>query len=172
MKILHIVQYCFDDFPGGIQRYVKDLSSMQVSDGCSVEIFCSGKKNKSKQEKPLVHKFSSFSIFRTPICIGMIKKFLSCKCEIVHIHAQFPLTGELIAFLCRLKKIPVVTTYHNEPYLSNRGVIGNVLRIFWERFLVMILLHCSDKIIVTTKEFFSSSRVLKKDEKKENIYPF
>ena len=171
MKILHVLQYHFDDLLGGIQRYVKDLSFLQARSGHDVEIFCSGKKGLSKQGNPRVQKFFGINILRTPICFGMIKEFMSCRYDVVHIHAQFPIIGELIAILCKIKKIPVVTTYHNEPDLSNKGFPKNFLRVFWERFLVGTLLGYSDKIIVTTREFFNSSRFLKRFDKKVSVVP-
>jgi len=166
-----VVQYSFEDLAGGIQRYVKDLSNLQIKEGHQVEVFAAGKKNPSLHSNLHVKKFGGFEVFRTPICPGMLIKFLFHKYDLVHIHAQFPVIAELISLLCQIKKVPLVTTYHNEPDLCDQSFFKKFLGFIWEKVLASILLRCSDAIIVTTDEFLRSSLILRNFNEKVCVIP-
>lgn len=166
LKILHVVQYDFETLTGGIQKYVKELAEIQSKDGNEVIIFsCSNCNTITYLNNITIQRFRYFEMFRTPISLTMILKFIKTKVDIVHIHAQFPIVGELIALLAKLKGIPVITTYHNEVDLTKIALFSRIAYIIWSKTLLKILLSISNYIIVTTNEFASTSSILSKVDK-------
>jgi len=174
MKILHVVQYIFEDLPGGIQKFVSDLSKLQIEHGHEVVVYttrpmwfrgrCSTKEN--------VLRFRAFEVLRTPITPFMPFRFLVEDFDVVHIHAQFPLVGEIMAFLSKIRKTPLIVSYHNEAELTKTSFIVKLFKFFHERFLVRKLLDWSNTIIVTTKSFAQSSKVLRRYENKICVIPY
>lgn len=162
-RILHVVQYDFNIFKGGIQRYVKDLSKLQYIKGYEVIIYSSRLDKAPKNEISngmVIKRFRSIELFRTPIALGMISEFIKYRFDIVHIHAQFPIIGEIIALIAKLRGIPVITTYHNEIELVNTSLLSKIAYNIWSRVMLPLLLNISDSIIVTTHEFLCTSKIL------------
>ncbi|GIU71182.1 MAG: glycosyl transferase [Candidatus Nitrosocaldaceae archaeon] len=158
LDILHITQYDIHTLIGGIQKYVEELANLQSINN-NVTIFsCSNTLKGIYKHESIIHKrFGYFELFRTPISISMIIKFIRTKCDIVHIHAQFPITGELIALIARLRRIPVIVSYHNEPHIFNSSLFTRIAYKIWRKVLFNILLYCSSSIIVTTEDYLNNS---------------
>ncbi|MFN3605558.1 MAG: glycosyltransferase, partial [Leptonema sp. (in: bacteria)] len=99
LNILHIVQYDFYNFKGGIQRYVKELSEIQAFNGHNVTVYsCSKQPTTEEANGVTIKRFNYFEVFRTPISISMILSLLKEeRFDIIHIHAQFPLVAELVS---------------------------------------------------------------------------
>lgn len=170
LHILHIVQYDFHTFKGGIQRYVKELAELQAVKGHSVTIYsCSKIKSTEIINGVIIKRFRYFEILRTPISLDMIISLLKEQFDLVHIHAQFPLIAEIATIVAKLKGIPVVITYHNEIDLVNLSFFGKLAYNIWSKTLLRLMLSISRSIIVTNKEFAMTSRLLNKSRYNEKI---
>jgi len=174
MKILHVVQYVFEDLPGGIQKFVSDFSKLQIEHGHEVVIYTTRPKwfRERCSSEGSIFRFHAIEVLRTPITPFMPFRFLIEDFDIVHIHAQFPLIGEIMAFLSKIRKIPLVVSYHNEAELTKTSFIIKFLKFIHENFFVRKLLDCSALIIVTTKSFAQSSKVLQCYENKIRVIPY
>ena len=171
LNILHIVQYDFYHFKGGIQRYVKELSKVQASNGHNVVIYsCSKQPTTEEVNGVTIKRFNYFEIFRTPISISMILSLLKERADIIHIHAQFPLVAEFASLIAWLRHIPIVVTYHNEVDLLNMSLLTKLAYKIWSATLLKTMLYLSKIIIVTTKEFALTSPVLSNSKYKEKIH--
>lgn len=173
LNILHVVQYDFETFKGGIQRYVNELSQIQVSKGHNVVIYTCSKQPiiERVNDNLTIKRFNYFEIFRTPISISMILSLLKEKYDIIHIHVQFPLVAELIAFIATLRHIPFIITYHNEVELTNMSFTARLAYKIWYNTLLRMMLYLSKIIIVTTEEFALTSPILNRYKDKIQIIP-
>ena len=176
LNILHIVQYDFETFKGGIQRYVKDLSELQKAKGHNVTVYsCSKTEGKEVVNGVIIKRFNYFEIFRTPISPSMIISLLKEKerFDIIHIHAQFPIIAELTTLIAKLKNIPIVITYHNEAELASNSFFTKIIYNIWKNTLLKMMLDLSNLIITTNEEFTITSRILNKKRygKKIRIIP-
>lgn len=133
LNILHIVQYDFEIFKGGIQRYVKELSEIQALKGYNVVVYSCSKEPTTKNVNGVtIKRFNYLEVFRTPISISMILSLLKEeRFDIIHIHAQFPLVAELITLIAWLRRIPIVITYHNEVELTNMSLVTRLAYKIW-----------------------------------------
>jgi rhamnosyl/mannosyltransferase len=172
LNILHIVQYDFEIFKGGIQRYVKELSEIQASKGYNVVVYSCSKEPTTKNVNGVtIKRFNYLEVFRTPISISMILSLLKEeRFDIIHIHAQFPLVAELITLIAWLRRIPTVITYHNEVELTNMSFVTRLAYKIWSITLLKIMLYLSKIIIVTTREFALTSSILSNNKYKDKIH--
>ena len=87
---------------------------------------------------------------------------LSKDVDIIHYHYPWPLM-DLVHFATRVNK-PSVVTYHSD--IVRQKHLFNIYRPLQERFLSSV-----DKIVATSPNYYSSSRVLHKFAHKVSIIP-
>jgi glycosyltransferase involved in cell wall biosynthesis len=171
VKIGHIVSY---PYHGGIQEYVLNLAKEQ-SKKHKVTIFTSRNTDIKKVRNAKYYQCYPFlTLFRTPFIPSLYARILQSDLDVVHVHFPFPLASDLACFLAKVKKFAVVATYHCEIEMDTQGewnVLYKGLKSFHDNFLLSTALKKVDRIIVTTKSFFETSRILKRFSDKTEIIP-
>ena len=96
----------------------------------------------------------NFSIFSTSFSIGAFKKFkeLVLKSDIIHYHFPYPFS-DILNIFCRVRK-PKILTYHSD-------IVRQKKFMFLYRFLMNSFLKSVDKIVATSPNYLSTSKVLK-----------
>lgn len=167
LKILHISEYDYHAFTGGVPRYVKELSELQAEYGHDVCVFScyngSGHSRYITVNNVKIRRFRYFEFLRVPVSLEMCIAFLRMKekPDIVHIHHTYPIVGEIITILSKLRRIPVVTTVHNEPVLLNNSILNRIAYMLWRNILAKISFGLADAIIVTTRDFAETSDIFR-----------
>jgi glycosyltransferase involved in cell wall biosynthesis len=171
LKIGHVVSY---PYHGGIQEYVLNLVREQ-SKKHEVTIFTSQNAAIKKVRGVRYCQCHPFlTLFRTPFVPSLYARVLQGDLDIVHVHFPFPLASDFACFLARVKKCAVVATYHCEIEMDMQGDSSFLyagLKSFHDNFLLSTALRRVDRIIVTTKSFFETSRILKRFSDKVEIIP-
>ncbi|MEM4275773.1 MAG: glycosyltransferase family 4 protein [Candidatus Nitrosocaldus sp.] len=171
MKILHICEYDYYKFIGGIPKYVKELSEIQASHNDVTVFSCSKDKSYEVINNVKIKRFSYFELLRVPISLSMCIAFLTIKTDIVHIHHTYPIVGEIISILAKLRGIPIIATIHNEPHLLNNSFATRIAYNIWKYVLVKISFSLSNILIATTKDFADTSDILKDFKDKLHVIP-
>src|SRR5215211_5165491 len=60
------------------------------------------------------------------LLLGLIRELKAC--DVVHLHSPFIGGGELATVIARLRRIPIVVTYHND--LLGSGVRGTLFALY------------------------------------------
>ena len=171
MKIAHVLSY---PYHGGIQEYVVNLCKEQsITHEVSVFTSCNAEMRKVPGVKYYeCHPF--LTLFRTLFIPSLYFKIMRADLDIVHVHFPFPLGSDLACFLAKFKKCTVVATYHCDIELDMQkkwSFLYKFLKSFHDSFLVPNALKKVDRIIVTTKSFFETSRILRSFSTKVVIIP-
>lgn len=171
MKIGHVFSY---PYHGGIQEYVLNLAKEQ-SKKHDVTIFTS-KNTETKKVRNVKYRqcYPFLTLFRTPFIPSLYTKILQTNLDIIHVHFPFPLASDLACFLAKVKKCAVVATYHCEIEMDVHGewnIQYKFLKSFHDNSLLPKALSKVDRIIVTTKSFFATSRILRRFSNKVEIIP-
>lgn len=171
MKILHICEYDYYTFVGGIPKYVKELAEMQASSHDVTVFSCSKDKSYVVINNVKIKRFKYIEFLRVPISLGMCIEFLRIKPDIVHIHHTYPIIGEIISILAKFRGIPIIATIHNEPHLLNNSILTRIAYKIWRYVLAKISFSLSDILIATTQDFADTSDILKNFKNKLYVIP-
>jgi len=168
MKVLQIYKDYYPPVKGGIEKHVNLLSSGLRSRGVEVEVLVSNKSMRMEMdccEGINVYKVPQLGrLSSAPLNISMpfwIRR-LSSNADILHFHFPNP-TAEFSYLVSGLKK-NVVVTYHSD-------IVRQVyLKELYAPFM-RIFLKKSNVIIVTSQQYFRTSKVLRKYKDKCLIVP-
>lgn len=135
---------------GGVQMCAQEMANRLASRGNSVTVFTSNQGSKGKKniiKKNLnVFYLKSIDVAHTPIYPGLIFKLLKIpKDSIVHVHLAAAFSSEIVAMICKLRKIPYVVQFHAE--LEQTGPLGFILPIY-KKMILKKVLRSASKIIV------------------------
>jgi len=142
LKIAQIVN-SIDPRRGGKERYVGDLVRELVNLGHEVTLITCDKKFKINIncEIRYVRKITIPSGLEIPSLKDLIEQ-LDSRLDICHLHYH-AVFGEIIAFVCHLHGLPLITTFHDE---MKRGTH----KIIYDRLLLGMMSNFSNKIICLT----------------------
>lgn len=167
MKICHLIN-SYPSPTGGMQTYCYELADIQARHKNDVYVYVSGIANKStnsrfkvKQFKPLLN--IGKATFPPSLIIALLKE----KYDLVHVHLPFPFGFEAALAITKLKRIPIVVTYHCEVnnYKEDR-IMSFIMNIY--NLLNNSLLRYVNHIIFTTEDY---SRLLNFDRSKTSTIP-
>jgi len=153
MKICHLI----NSYPlptGGMQSYCYDLADRQSAQECDVHIYVSGVINESSRNKR--YKIKSFkplfNVGKATFSPSLIIALLKEKFDLFHVHLPFPFGFEIALVIAKLRKIPLVVTYHCE-VSDYRG--SRIRGFFMKTYSILsnFLLRFADHIIFTTEDY-------------------
>ncbi len=172
LKILHLSKFSIFT-PGGIEKFLHDLTEYQVENGCKVKIVCFGDKNEIENVNNIeqIKIKSNFQISYAPISIYYCNKIeriiRDFNPNIIHLHMP-----NSMPLFCNLKKnnSKIVIHWHSDVFFTKNKFSLTLLYNFYKIFEKK-LLKKSDAIICTSKEYFLFSRPLKSFSNKVFIVP-
>lgn len=161
---------------GGVERAVWELSTRFAAAGHKVTVVTS-----SRGKKPRVHMENTESIhivryperfhfFEAPLIPEIAVRALSLHYDILHIHGMSPTITDLGIAFAKLRRKPVVLTYHNDIESDYGGRIGRVVRHVHQRLSAPIV-GLSDVVVATTMSYGVSSPVLKDLKHRFTVIP-
>lgn len=118
-------------------------------------------------------KKTDFVISNTPIRIKFLWEILSIikkeNIDLIHAHTPVPFAVDMAAIASRLKKVPLVITYHSSKLTKGIWWLDPIVKIYelWER----LTLKQAKKIIAVSPHIKSSKKFKKYNNKTDVITP-
>lgn len=167
----HIHYHC-----GGAQVAAYHLALEMAKRAHCIEAFTTSFDSNDSIEKygdtfTVYHYGTNFKVSTSNISFNLFLKPLSHNVNVIHTHfdiAPNPLAGLKYS---RLKKIPLIVTYHGDWDISFGGRIRRLGVALSNKFLVDRLLSHADRIISPSKYYINESKYLKKYKEKAVVIP-
>lgn len=162
----------FYPFTGGVENYVYYLSRELVRIGHQVGVVCANEPPSKYQETIEGIKVKRLSylcrIANTNITPGLPGALSGEDYDIIHTHIPTPWSADWSVICSKIKKKPLVVTYHND-------IIGNGIADYIARFYnftgLKILLKTADRIIITQPGYVQFSSHLMNYQDKIEVIP-
>lgn len=167
MKILHVYKTFLSDNFGGVEQVIAQIACDKQSkfqhtilslsqNPKPSEIDFSGTKNIRYKE--------NFNLASNGISFSLIRDFrkLVQQVDLIHYHFPWPF-ADLLHLFWNIKK-PSILTYHSDIVRQKKLLL--LYRPIMNRFL-----NAVDKIVATSPNYFASSPVLQKHQKKVAVIP-
>lgn len=176
MRICH-VSSCFVPANGGVETFVYNLCRSLVKRGHVVRVVTS---SRGKPPSMYHERIDGIDVVRypekrffmeTPILPQIPLSLLGEKYDILHVHGMVPLLTEMALLVGRLKRKPVLLTYHYDAEtLSDHPLakLANRAYPFLMRFLLPKLV---DRVVTTTVSYGRTSSVLPSCLSKLSVIP-
>lgn len=153
----------FYPFIGGVEKYVYYISKELVKyDDCDVKVICANEPDTVDEE---VHDGISIKrlnyvgkLANTNLTPALPNTLLSEDFDIIHTHVPTPWSSDWSNIVSRIKKKPLVVTYHND--IIGDGIANAVAKIYNSTTL-KLLLNRADKIIITQDDYINSPHLTK-----------
>lgn len=172
--MMKIVQTPVRFYPsiGGVENYVYNLSKELVKRGHKVTVICANEPNIKRKETingvdvkrlPYLGKIANTNITPT-LPLELLKEDF----DIIHTHLPTPWSADWSVIFAKLKKRPVILTYHND--IVAKGFASYVAK-FYNFTSLNFVLRIAKKIIITQLKYFEHSPYLEKYKDKIEVVP-
>ncbi len=162
----------FYPFTGGVENYVYYLSRELVKLGNEVEVICANDPPSPKEDTVDGIKVKRLSytgkIANTNITPRLPLSLSEEDCDLIHTHLPTPWSADWSAFYSKIKRKPLVVTYHND--VIGRGLANSVAQLY-NATALKIVLGQAEKIVITQPGYLQSSSHLKNYEDKLEVIP-
>ena len=163
MKILNITKKFEHNVFGGVETLVDNICIELKKKNIVSDVYTIIEKKTKKREYNIISDKILFSIFSCPVSFNSLINFLKLKnnYDFFNFHFPWPYMDILSLFVNKKK---IIITYHADIVKKNL--------IYYLYFPLMIFfLYRANKIIVTSENYLSSSKILKFFLKKVEIIP-
>ena len=153
---------------GGVESYVRNLSKEIVGMGHEVAAICADEPGENEIDKRIRIETlrSAGKIANTCITPYLPLALLKEDFDILHTHLPTPWSADWSAIVSKLKKRPLVLTYHSD--IAGRGLAHHIAKAY--NFTALkFLLKNADRIIVTRQGYLSEH--LLRQKKKIALIP-
>lgn len=160
MKILQTPTR-FYPFIGGVENYVCCLSRELVKRGHGVSVVCADepKNNIATYDGVKINRLPYlFKIASTNITPSLPYMLYNENFDIIHTHLPTPWSADWSGIVSKLKKKPVILTYHND--IVGEGFASHIAK-FYNATALKLLLRIVKRIIITQQDYISYSPHLK-----------
>jgi glycosyltransferase involved in cell wall biosynthesis len=161
MRIAQVSPFFYPHI-GGVESHVQTLSEKLVGNGHDVTVYTSNfgdlKEREIYRGVEVVRVKQTREIFYTPITPSLKKEMKPEKYDVVHAHTPPPLSSYYTARAMKKSKTPYVVTYHCDLQLP--GIIGSLATAAYKVTLGRYTFKQTQKIIVHTKTYGATSRIL------------
>lgn len=172
MKVLQTpVRYV--PFTGGVEAYVRDISTTMVKMGHEVTVICANVSSESESNETIdgvqVRRLRSVGqIANTNITPRLPDVVLrkARQSDVIHTHLPTPWSADWSAMAAVLTRTPLVVTYHNDIVGSG---FANQVAALYNSTALHFTLGVADRILTTTEEYISSSNHLQSYQKKISV---
>jgi len=152
MKILQTPARIFAT--GGVESYVRNLSKELVGMGHDVEVICADGPGENEVDQRIHTKTlkSRGKMAKTSITPYLPLAWHREEFDILHTHLPTPWSADWSGLISRLKKRPLVLTYHND--IVGEGWAGQIAWIY-NKTALKLLMKSAGGIIVTRNRYVS-----------------
>lgn len=148
----------FYPFIGGVEKYVYYISKELVKyDDCEVKVICANEPDTIEHEVydgiDIQRLGYTGKIANTNVTLSLPKVLYDEEFDIIHTHVPTPWSSDWSNIISRIKKKPLVVTYHND--IIGNGIADYIAR-FYNSTTLKLLLARADKIIITQDDYINS----------------
>ena len=165
---MHVYKTYSPETKGGVESFIKELSSGMLSRQITSDIFCL-----TKNDNLTIDKIEGVKVYRIPKTFELsstpfsIKAFLEYKeivkgYDLIHFHFPYPFQDMLHFLFSRHKK--TLVTYHSD-------IVKQKYLYYLYKPLENFFLKNVDSIVATSENYKRSSLVLKKYAHKTGVIP-
>ena len=139
---------------GGVESYVRNLSRELVCMGHEVGVICADGPGENEVDPRIqTKKLKSWGkVANTSITPDLPIALHKEDYDILHTHLPTPWSADWSGLVSRLKKKPLVLTYHND--IIGEGWAGKIAQLY-NRTALKLLLRSAGSIIVTRNQYVS-----------------
>ena len=169
---------CFPPSYGGLERATFTLSQELVKRGHQVTVITTSR-GKARKKQTYMEWMSGIKVIRypetryfleAPLVPQIAFRVLQEDYDILHVHATTPSISDLAILCGKLKRKPIVVTYHYDPETPLFGSLGFAVARIYNHFSYF-LLKLADGLVATTKGYAETSPVLSRLIKRVKIIP-
>ena len=159
-----------------MERCVYELSTRFAERNHEVVVATSSRGKKAKFHREKIDKLDvirfpeRFHIFEAPILPTLAITALTADYDVLHVHGMSPSITDLSMFFARLRKKPVVLTYHNDAESESWGRIARLAAFFYST-VARGFMRCADVIVSSTRSYAETSPALKHSLHKLRVIP-
>lgn len=164
INILHVTKQYEENIYGGVESYIHSLCSNLNKKKFVSDVYTVRKKRIKKVNNYNIYSHKeTISFLSTPFSLNSIFNFRKVKrnYDLINFHFPWPFM-DLLSFFVEKKKI--IVTYHSD--ITQRNIL-----YYLYLPLMLLFLYRANKIIVTSRKYFNSSKILKYFKKKIIIIP-
>lgn len=162
---------------GGVEKCVWELSTRFAAAGHKVTVVTSsrggGRDHMHMANTEGIHVIrypEKLHFFEAPLIPQIAVKGLVLDYDVLHIHGMSPTITDLGIVLAKLRKKPVVLTYHNDIESDYGGRFGRLARFLHQKLSVPIV-GMSNMIVATSASYAHTSPVLTGLKHKSMVIP-
>lgn len=158
---------------GGVESYVRSLSSNLVDLGHDVHVVCA----RTSSSQPQIDSVDGIDVTRLNVLGSIANTHITPtlpstlysqakSADVIHTHLPTPWNADFSAIAGAVTDTPVVLTYHND--IVGEGVAENIAKVYNETALKMTL-RLVDRILITQPDYLSNSKHLSQFGSKVDI---
>jgi glycosyltransferase involved in cell wall biosynthesis len=175
LKILEISS-AFPPSRGGVEMTVSELSNRLAEMGHEVTVITSTRGGEARYSDEFVGKVrvirlpERLHILEAPILPQIAYRALFFDFDILHVHGMSPTITDLGILVGKIKRKPVVLTYHNDAESTVEWSVAKAAARVYARLCVPVV-GMADSIICATNSYGTSSPVLKHFRGRMEVIP-
>ena len=161
-RVFHLYKTFSPHTRGGVETYIESIINSQSK--FDHQILSIGNNKLSNSKKIIFQETFNYSsdVFSIGLCKYILKK-INRENDIIHLHTPWP-TMEF--FLCFFNFKKIIVTYHSDI------IRQKFINYFFKYITIFFLKIKTDKVVVTSENYYKSSKILKKiPQKKICIIP-
>lgn len=170
------VSSCFIPARGGVETFVYGLSRSLARNGHQVKVVTSSRGMPPSTYHEYIDgievvRYPERHFFlETPLLLPIVLHAMKEDCDLLHVHGMVPGLTELVMLVCRLRRRPLLITYHYDAE-NNNMYFGRVITWAYNLLLRYALPMLADRIVVTTTSYAETSIALSRSRDKLTVIP-
>jgi glycosyltransferase involved in cell wall biosynthesis len=175
LKILELSS-AFPPSRGGVEMTVSELSKRLAERGHEVTVVTSTRGGRARYSDGFVGRIrvirlpERLHIFEAPIIPQIAYRALFLDYDILHVHGMSPTISDLGILVGKIRRKPVVLTYHNDAESTMEWGIAKAAARVYARLCVPIV-AMADSIVCATDSYGATSLVLKHFRGRTEVIP-
>jgi len=173
-----MVTACYPPSRGGIEKSVNELTHYLLKKGHQIQIITSSRGldptnfyHEEQGNLEITRYPETRFFFDCPINPKIAAHVLRCNYDVLHVHGVTPTISDMAIVLGKIKRRPVVLTYHYSPVPDYGRRCGRFLSKLYMKIIDPVVVNLSDSAVVATKSFAKANSSLKNILKKIVIVP-
>lgn len=174
-----MVTACYTPSRGGIEKSVNKLTEHLLKKGHQIHIVTSSRGldptnfyHEKRGNLEITRYPETHFFFDCPINPKIAAHILKCNYDVLHVHGVTPTVSDLAIVLGKIKRRPVVLTYHCSPVPDYGRSCGRFLSKLYIKIVDRLIVNFIDKAVVTTKSFAKANSTLKNALEKAVVVPW
>ena len=167
MKIC-IVAACYAPSKGGVEKSVEELAKQLLNRGHTVHVITSSRGldptkfyNEMRESVEVTRYPETRFLFDAPINPQIAMHILKLNYDLLHVHGVTPTISDLAIIFGKLKRKPIILTYHNSPVPDYGGKCSLFISTVYVKLVDRLIIKLVNKVVTATKAFAKKTTTLR-----------